>query len=93
MTLNGPGVDRYPVLFSPNKIGNLTLKNRTVVSPMTRTSATEEGFVTEQMADYYAEYARGGWGLIMTEGTYIDYKYSQGYTYQPGIADEAQRDS
>lgn len=93
MTLNGPGVDRYPVLFSPNKIGSLTLKNRAIVSPMTRTSATEEGFVTEQMADYYAEYARGGWGLIMTEGTYIDYKYSQGYTFQPGIADEAQQES
>ena len=93
MTLSGPGVDAHSTLFSPNKLGNVALANRTIVSPMTRTSATEEGLVTQQMADYYAEYARGGWGLVMTEATYIDCKYSQGYTFQPGMADEAQQES
>ena len=37
------------------------------------------------MADYYAEFARGGFGLVITEGTYTDAAYSQGYFNQPGI--------
>jgi 2,4-dienoyl-CoA reductase-like NADH-dependent reductase (Old Yellow Enzyme family) len=93
MTLSGPGVDALPNLFSPGKISNVALANRAIVSPMTRTSATEDGLATAQMAEYYARYARGGWGLVMTEGTYIDFKYSQGYTFQPGMADERQQES
>jgi len=93
MTLSGPGVDTYPFLFSPSQIGNVGLANRAIVSPMTRTSATVDGIVTPQMVDYYAEYARGGWGLIATEATYIDEKHSQGYSQQPGIANAAQQDS
>ncbi len=82
----------YPTIFSPADLGGKTLANRLVVSPMTRTSATPEGLATAQMADYYAAYARGGWGLIVTEGTYPDQAYSQGYANQPGIANDAQRD-
>jgi len=93
MSLSGPGVDKFPALFSAGEIRGVELSNRSVVSPMTRTSATEDGVVSKQMADYYASYARGGWGLVMTEGVYIDLKYSQGYSYQPGIATDEQRDS
>lgn len=93
MSLSGPGVEKYPTLFSGGEIRNVKMSNRGVVSPLTRTSATEDGIVTDQMAAYYASYARGGWGLVMTEGVYIDLKYSQGYTFQPGIATDEQRDS
>ncbi|MDE0779770.1 MAG: NADH:flavin oxidoreductase [Alphaproteobacteria bacterium] len=93
MLLSGPGVDKFPTLFSGGDIRGVKMSNRGVVSPMTRTSATEDGIVTDQMAKYYASYARGGWGLIMTEGVYIDLKYSQGYTFQSGIATDEQRDS
>jgi 2,4-dienoyl-CoA reductase-like NADH-dependent reductase (Old Yellow Enzyme family) len=85
--------DRYPTLFSPGKVGSLTLANRAFVAPMTRASATEDGLVTDQMRDYYAAFGRGGWALVETEATYIDLAYSQGYDYQPGIANDAQRDS
>ncbi|MGE0255892.1 MAG: NADH:flavin oxidoreductase [Alphaproteobacteria bacterium] len=84
---------RYPTLFSPGRIGDLTTRNRAVVAPMTRTSATQDGRATAQMADYYRAYAEGGWGLIITEGTYIDRRWSQGYHNQPGIAVDAQRDA
>lgn len=93
MSLSGPGVGKYPKLFEAGEIRGVSVANRSVVSPMTRTSATEDGIVTDQMAEYYASYARGGWGLIITEGVYIDLKYSQGYTFQPGIATDEQRDS
>ncbi|MBM3558575.1 MAG: NADH:flavin oxidoreductase [Alphaproteobacteria bacterium] len=84
---------RFPVLFSPGRIGGLATRNRTVVAPMTRTSATLDGCATAQMVDYYRAYAEGGWGLVITEGTYIDRRWSQGYHNQPGIAVEAQQES
>src|SRR3954451_7478927 len=52
---------------------------------MTRVSAAPDGTPTRQMADYYAEFARGGFGLVITEGTYTDDRHSQGYFNQPGI--------
>ena len=53
--------EKFPTLFSNASIESIELKNRTIVSPMTRTSAREDGIVTNQMAEYYAEFARGGW--------------------------------
>ncbi|MEO7402965.1 MAG: NADH:flavin oxidoreductase, partial [Burkholderiales bacterium] len=82
-----------PRLFSPGRIANVALANRAIVSPMTRTSATVDGLVTPAMVDYYEAYARGGWGLVMVEATYMDKRYSQGYNDQPGIADDVQRDA
>jgi len=86
-----PGATRFPHLYSPGRIGAVALRNQAIVSPMTRTSATREGVATPKMADYYAEYARNGWGLVYTEAVYIDEAYSQGYVNQPGIANDAQR--
>jgi 2,4-dienoyl-CoA reductase-like NADH-dependent reductase (Old Yellow Enzyme family) len=45
------------------------------------------------MVAYYEEFARGGWGLIETEGTYIDEEYSQCRNRQPGMATSRQRDA
>lgn len=83
----------YQHLFAPGKLGPLALKNRLIVSPMTRTSATPDGRATAQMAQYYADYAHGGFGLVVAEATYIDKAYSQGYLNQPGIADAAQQEA
>jgi len=78
------------ILTTQTRIGTLTLKNRIAVAPMTRISATEDGRATEDMVRYYARFARGGYGLVITEGAYPDLRYSQGYLYQPGIANDAQ---
>ncbi len=83
----------YPKLFSAGRIGNVKLANRAIVAPMTRTSATPDGRATPIMADYYGEFARNGWGLVIVEATAIDKQYSQGYYNQPGIGDDAQRDA
>jgi 2,4-dienoyl-CoA reductase-like NADH-dependent reductase (Old Yellow Enzyme family) len=80
-------------LYSSIDIGTLALKNRLAVAPMTRISATEDGLVTEDMMRYYERYARGGYSLIVTEGTYPDLRYSQGYLYQPGIATDEQAEA
>jgi 2,4-dienoyl-CoA reductase-like NADH-dependent reductase (Old Yellow Enzyme family) len=77
-------------LFEPGRLGTLALPNRLIVAPMTRISATADGTPTPEMADYYADYAKGGFGLIITEGTYPDSAYSQCYVNQPGLATDAQ---
>ncbi|MFT5757072.1 MAG: 2,4-dienoyl-CoA reductase-like NADH-dependent reductase (Old Yellow Enzyme family) [Alteromonadaceae bacterium] len=77
-------------IFSNNKIGNITLKNRLAVAPMTRVSANEDGTTGPLMKDYYQSFAQGGFALIITEGLYTDKHYSQCYKSQPGLTDEAQ---
>ena len=80
-------------LFDPLKIGRLEIGNRIGVAPMTRISATEAGHATTRMSDYYGRFAEGGFGLVITEGLYTDQAFSQGYHFQPGLADDAQRDA
>ncbi|SDM43608.1 NADH:flavin oxidoreductase [Sediminibacillus halophilus] len=86
-------MSRYPHLFSEYKMGSLELLNRSVISPMTRTSAQPNGLANERMAQYYSRFARGGFSLIITEGTYPDLAHGQAYENQPGIATEEQADA
>ncbi|MEV0146173.1 MULTISPECIES: NADH:flavin oxidoreductase [unclassified Nonomuraea] len=74
----------HPALL-PARIGGVDLPNRLAVAPMTRVSAAPDGTPTPEMADYYASFADGGFGLLISEGTYTDTAYSQGYLNQPGI--------
>ena len=63
--------DLFPILTSPGKIGTLELKNRIVLPPM-GTDAGRDGFVTDAIVNRYAENAKGGTGLIITEVTCVD---------------------
>jgi 2,4-dienoyl-CoA reductase-like NADH-dependent reductase (Old Yellow Enzyme family) len=60
---------------------------------MTRTSADEHGVPTAIMGDYYERFAKGGFGLVITEGVYTDDRAAQGYVNQPGIINAAQADA
>jgi len=57
---------RYPLLFSPLRIGPVTVANRIVFSAHL-TNYAEDGLPSEQHAAYYAARAAGGAGLIITE--------------------------
>ncbi|MBM7074427.1 NADH:flavin oxidoreductase [Shewanella sp. 202IG2-18] len=81
------------MMFQSLKVNKLELKNRFVVAPMTRVSATLTGCVTEEMNHYYQQYVDGYFGCIITEGLYTDTLCSQGYQYQPGLINEAQANS
>lgn len=72
-------------------ISQLELKNRAVVAPMTRISTKGDGVPTESMKKYYYRYAKGGFGMIITEGTYTDRSFSQAYPNQPGITNAQQQ--
>ncbi|MGD0083638.1 MAG: mycofactocin system FadH/OYE family oxidoreductase 2 [Acidimicrobiales bacterium] len=57
---------RYPMLFSPLRIGPVTVANRAVFSAHL-TNYASDGLPSEQHAAYYAARAAGGAGLIITE--------------------------
>ncbi|MFP3646703.1 NADH:flavin oxidoreductase [Paraburkholderia sp. SIMBA_054] len=82
--------DSTSLILSPYDRKGITLRNRVAVAPMTRITATEDGHPTQTMFDYYARFAKGGFGLVTTEGIYTDKAFSQGYPFQPGLADDAQ---
>ena len=77
-------------IFEPFQLGPLALKNRMLVAPMTQINAQENGVPTKSMLDYYAEYARGGFAAIITEGVYPDDRASKAYNFQPGIVNDEQ---
>lgn len=75
-------------LFSEYKLGDLTLKNRIVMAPMTRGRATNPDLMaTDLMATYYKQ--RASAGLIITEGTWVS-PDAIGYINVPGIYSEEQ---
>ncbi len=78
------------ILLQPATAAGLRLRNRVAVAPMTRVSATLEGVPTERMARYYAAYAKGEFGVIITEGIYPDREYGPGYLRQPGLVTKEQ---
>jgi N-ethylmaleimide reductase len=75
-------------LFTSYKLGNAELKNRIVMSPMTRSRATGN-IPNDLMAEYYRQ--RSGAGLIVTEGTSPS-PNGLGYSRIPGIFSNEQVD-
>jgi 2,4-dienoyl-CoA reductase-like NADH-dependent reductase (Old Yellow Enzyme family) len=63
--------NKYGALFTPLTVGDLTLKNRIVMAPMTR-QFSPAGVPGDDVAAYYRRRAEGGAGLIVTEGTGIE---------------------
>lgn len=77
-------------MFEGFELGGVRLGNRLAVAPMTRISANGDGTATARMAEYYASFARGGFGLVISEGVYPDEAHAQGYINQPGLANPDQ---
>jgi len=74
-------------LFDTIKVGNLILKNRIVMAPMTRSRADAEGLPGASTVTYYHQ--RASAGLIVTEATYIS-PMAKGYMNTAGIHTDAQ---
>src|SRR4051794_31982706 len=55
------------LLWTPLRIGPVTVRNRVVFSAHLTNYATQDGRPSEQHAAYYAARAAGGAGLIITE--------------------------
>lgn len=76
----------YKTLFSPYELAGHTIRNRIAMAPLTRQMAELDGTPTDEMTAYYARRARGGLGLVITEGTYEQDGFgAKAYLSQPGI--------
>lgn len=73
-------------LFESVKIGNIELKNRLGMAPMTRSRALPDGTPSDLAAEYYGQ--RASVGLIISEGTQPS-DDGQGYSNTPGIYTES----
>lgn len=73
-------------LYSPVELGELQLKNRLAMAPLTRIRAETDGTPNELMREYYSQ--RASFGMIITEGTW---PIQEGRTWgrQPGIETDA----
>ena len=73
-------------LLSPVTVGDLALKNRVVMAPMTRSRASQtDDCVSELHEAYYSQRANAG--LIITEGVHPSFD-GKGYNRTPGICNE-----
>ena len=64
-------------LFQPLRLRGLTLSNRIVMAPMTR-SFSPDGVPGADVAAYYRRRAEGGTGLLITEGVGVDHPAALG---------------
>lgn len=59
----------FGLIFSPFTVGGLRLKNRILMAAMGNNFSHPQGTVSDRAIAYYAERARGGAGLIITEAS------------------------
>ncbi|MEL0636690.1 alkene reductase [Marinomonas sp. TI.3.20] len=74
-------------LFEPITVGQLELKNRIIMSPLTRCRASEGRVPNDLMVEYYTQ--RASAGLIISEATSVD-PMGVGYPDTPGIWSDEQ---
>ncbi|KAF9077372.1 hypothetical protein BDP27DRAFT_1283307 [Rhodocollybia butyracea] len=77
-------------LFQPIQVGNLLLKHRVVLAPLTRVRSDDQHVPQlPVMRDYYSQRASTPGTLLIAEGTLVDPK-AGGYANVPGIWNDAQ---
>src|SRR5712671_124336 len=70
------------ILFQPFRLHDLTLSNRIVLAPLTRSRAGTARLPNRLMAEYYSQ--RSSAGLLITEATTIS-EEANGWNESPGI--------
>ena len=79
--------NRQSKLLSPAQLGDVSLRNRVIMAPMTRSRAGDGDAATDLIAEYYGQ--RSSAGLIISEASQIS-PQGKGYPRTPGIFSEQQ---
>ena len=58
-------------LFQPGRIGKMGLRNRLIQAPTDAELADDEGYVTDELIDFYVARAKGGVGLVIVGASSI----------------------
>jgi 2,4-dienoyl-CoA reductase (NADPH2) len=84
-----PGKKKYPHVFSPGKLGKVEVKNRIKYASTETNFNFGDGFVADKEVAYMEAQARGGAGMVTTQGAYTDPRgEGQGYVGMMGIWDD-----
>ena len=84
-----PGEKKYPHIFSPAKLGKMEVKNRIKYASTETNFNFGDGFVADKEIAYMEAQARGGAGMVTTQGAYTDPRgEGQGYVGMMGIWDD-----
>ncbi|UCE59151.1 MAG: FAD-dependent oxidoreductase [Phycisphaerales bacterium] len=67
-----PGQKKYPHIFSPGKLGKLETKNRIKYASTETNFNYGNGYVADKEVAYMEAQARGGAGIVTTQGAYTD---------------------
>jgi 2,4-dienoyl-CoA reductase-like NADH-dependent reductase (Old Yellow Enzyme family)/thioredoxin reductase len=84
-----PGEKKYPHVFSPGKLGKVEVKNRIKYASTETNFNFGDGFVADKEVAYMEAQARGGAGMVTTQGAFTDPRgEGQGYVGMMGIWDD-----
>lgn len=75
-------------LFRPGRIGKMELKNRIIKPAMGTNYASQDGYVTQPLKDFYSQTARGGAGLVVVEIACVDSPIGKGINHELCIDDD-----
>ncbi|PIL25972.1 hypothetical protein GSI_11726 [Ganoderma sinense ZZ0214-1] len=78
-----------PALFRPIQVGDITLRHRVVLAPLTRFRASKKQVLMDLAVKYYTQRASVPGTLLITEATYISHQAS-GMAHTPGIYTDEQ---
>ena len=79
-------MSKFPNLFTPGRIGSLTLKNRILKAPTSTGMSNIDGSVSERLIRHYRDVARGGAGMIVVEYAFVDNHGAKSAHCQLGIS-------
>ena len=77
---------KFYKLFTPFKIKDMSVSNR-IVMPAMHLNLAQNGFITKKLIDFYIERAKGGAGLLIIGGCYVDI-YGKGLPSMISIDDD-----
>jgi 2,4-dienoyl-CoA reductase (NADPH2) len=84
-----PGEKKYPHIFSPFRIGKMEMKNRIKYASTETNFNYGDGFVSDKEVAYMEAQARGGAGIVTTQGAFTDPRTEgKGYVGMMAIWDD-----
>lgn len=81
-------MNRYSHVFSPITIKGVTFKNRIQAAPMVPCMATPEGWVTDELIEFYRPFAKGGAGIVTIGDSAINWEHAMDHEGQLNLGDD-----
>ena len=77
----------YTHVFTPLKVGNLTIRNRIEVSPAEPFLTTKDGLITDEFIRFTAAFAKGGAGIVTVGDSPVSQEYADKNKYVVNLSD------